>query len=113
MSIFSLPAGLIMLDSFAPAYASEDLSFFIRMIFWNENSDRFTHNLSECVAIQLLRGRIPTRHNTVEIFAENGIVGRVHESAEKRFRGFCFLPALALCDVACNLRRANDPAEPI
>src|SRR5262249_26189137 len=111
--IFSSPPGFIVLYALPTPYTRQDLPFFIGMVLRNKNCDRFTDDLGGGIAKEFFRSVVPSRHNTVQTFADNRIFGGFDERAEERFRSFRLPPSLPFRDVAGDLRSPYDPADAV
>src|SRR5437867_4256380 len=94
-----------MLHTLAAFDAVENHVLFVLMTFWNHQANRATHGLMCGIAEYSLRSGIPRRDDTVQVFADDGIIGRFHDRRESRTVAFRVLPR---SDVARDLRDTDD-----
>jgi hypothetical protein len=52
--------------------------------------DRLSNHLGSCISEDPLGARIPRRDNAIQVFADDGIVGRIDKGLEKRLLSFRF-----------------------
>src|SRR5436190_23797007 len=98
-SVFSRPHRFIVLDALTAADSTENFSFLVGLVLRNKNRDWLTHNLLPRVAKQSFCCGIPTRHNAVQVLADNRILSRLNQRSKKRLRDFGFLPPPAFGDI--------------
>src|SRR3989441_1769246 len=94
-----------MLHALAASNAVENRVLFVLMTFWNDHTNGLAHGLTFRVAEHSLRGGIPRRDDAIEVFADDGIIGRFHNRREARTVPFRVLPRR---DVARDLRDTDD-----
>ena len=75
-----------MLDGKPGANPAEDEILFRQPGGWNDRGNRPADDLLGGVAEQALRRRVPRRHDAIEIFADDGVVGRLHDRGEAQLR---------------------------
>src|SRR5215510_13039581 len=74
--VFSSPLGFIVLYAFPTPYTRQNLPFFINMVLRKKDCDRFTDDFGGGIAKEFFRSMVPSRHDTVQILADNCIFGR-------------------------------------
>src|SRR5580704_14815951 len=72
-----------MIHSFALLQAGDNLGLFIETIRWDERRHRFADNLVSGVAEEPLRAFVPACDDAVQIFANDGVVGRIDDGSKK------------------------------
>ena len=67
------------------------VGFFLLSIGWNDEIGyKPANRLGRGVSEQALRTLIPARNNSVQILADDGVVGRVDDGAQQKRRSFDF-----------------------
>ena len=94
-----------MLRALAAFDAVENRVLFALMTFGNDQPNRLPHGLLCRIAEYSLRSGIPRRDDTIQVFADDGIIGRFHDRGEARTVAFRVLPRR---DIARDLRRTDD-----
>ena len=75
-SVLALSDRLVMVDPLTAPDAFEDFGFFVMAIGRNEYSHRLADRLLARVAEEALRATVPARNDAVDVFRNDGVVGR-------------------------------------
>jgi hypothetical protein len=92
-----MPAhGLVVVDAFTAADARENSRLLVEQIRRNQDGDRPADDLRGFVSEQALGSAIPGPDDSIEILADDGVVGGFDDRGEVLGR---LLGALALCQI--------------
>ena len=81
-AVLPLADGLKVFDRPAGANGRQHLVLFGLTVGWNDETNRTPDNLVRGVAEHPFRRRVPGLHDPVQILADNGVLGRVHNRRE-------------------------------
>lgn len=81
-SVLALPDGLVVLQAVSASNFFQDRRLFVEPIGRNEDSDRPADGFSCTEAEEALRSLVPARDDPVEVFADDGVVGRFYDRYE-------------------------------
>src|SRR5262249_40650622 len=111
--VFSSPFCFVMFDGLSATYASQNLWFFVSIVFWKKDGDWFSYYLRRGIAKEFFRSGVPGCHDSIQSFADDCIFREFDKSPEERFRDFRLLPSLPFRDVPGDLRSPYNPADAI
>ena len=82
-AIFALADGIEMVDAFAAPDAGHDAVLFGEPVFRDDESDVAADRFLRRIAEDALGSGVPTGDDAIEVFADNHVVGRVHDGGEQ------------------------------
>src|SRR5215204_2697802 len=74
-AVFALADGLVMLDGFSTAYASNDVMLFVLSFAGYKHDDGVPDDFVRGVAEETFGAAIPTGNDAVKVFGDNGVLG--------------------------------------
>src|SRR6267143_490721 len=82
----------VMVNFAAGANALENRTFLVEPIRWYQHCNRLTYCFLRCIAKQTFGSLVPTSDDTIQVFADDCVVGRFNDCRKQLAGDLCFLP---------------------
>src|SRR6185295_7119588 len=105
--------GLEMLDALSMSNTLENVRLLTYAVRWNELVDGLADPFGGAVTEQLFGAAVPTRDVAVEVFADDGVIGRIHNGCQEHLVAFGSLQTPAIADISRDFGSPDDVAQPV